>query len=79
MNAVPDSTADQVPERVNATVIEALPNSLFRLRTENGCTVVGHVAGDLRMAFARLLPGDLVEIEISPLDRNRARIAGRRK
>lgn len=79
MNARLDTTADRDPLRAKATVVEALPNSLFRLRTADGSTVVGHVAGDLRMAFARLLPGDLVEIEFSPLDRTRARIAGRCK
>jgi translation initiation factor IF-1 len=65
------------PVREKATVLEALPNALFRLRKSDGTTIVGHVAGDLRMAFARLLPGDVVDVEVSPLDRNRARIARR--
>lgn len=62
--------------RVRATVIASLPNAMFRLRREDGTELVAHAAGALRMQFTRLLPGDLVDIEESPFDRGKARIAG---
>lgn len=62
--------------RVCATVIGRLPNAMFRLRREDGTELVAHAAGALRMQFTRLLPGELVDIEESPFDRGKARIAG---
>ena len=60
-----------------ATVVAVLPNELFRLRLHDGSERVAHVAGDLRMGFTRLLPGDVVRIEVSPLDPTKARILRR--
>jgi translation initiation factor IF-1 len=61
-------------ETLRATVLRALANSQFLLRLVDGREVTAHTALDLRKAFTRLLPGDAVAIEISPFDRNRARI-----
>ena len=69
------TTGDQQPEQGRrATVLEPLNNGLFRLQMDDGQTVVAHVAKDLRMAFTRLLPGDLVSVDMSPFDRGKARI-----
>jgi len=57
-----------------ATVLASLPNGMFRLRLPDDREVVAHAAQDLRMAFARLLPGDLVVVDVSPFDPNKARI-----
>lgn len=60
-----------------AEVLTVLNNGLFRLRLPTGQEVVAHVAKDLRMAFTRLLPGDLVAVEVSPFDSSKARIRSR--
>lgn len=60
-----------------ATVVAVLPNELFRLRLHDGSERLAHVAGDLRKGFTRLLPGDVVRIELSPLDPQKARIVAR--
>jgi translation initiation factor IF-1 len=51
---------------VEATVLEALPNTLFRVQLANGHRVMAHLAGRLRMSFVRLQPGDRVTLEMSP-------------
>lgn len=65
--------------RVQATVLASLPNGMFLLRRIDGTEVVAHAAKDLRMAFTRLLPGDLVAVDVSPFDPSKARIANRIK
>ena len=60
--------------RLQATVNEALPNAMFRVELENGHKVLAHVSGKMRMHFIRILPGDIVTIEMSPYDLNRGRI-----
>jgi len=60
--------------RLQATVIEALPNAMFRVELENGHRVLAHVSGKMRMHFIRILPGDTVTVEMSPYDLNRGRI-----
>ena len=57
-----------------ATVVARLTNGMLRLRTADGKELAGHAALDLRMALTRLLPGDAVEIEVSPFDPTKARI-----
>jgi translation initiation factor IF-1 len=59
---------------LTATVVEALPNAMFRLRLEDGSERLAHVAGNLRMGFTRLLAGDVVQIDLSPFDSSKARI-----
>ena len=60
--------------KLQATVLEALPNAMFRVELENGHKVLAHVSGKMRMHFIRILPGDTVTIEMSPYDLNRGRI-----
>lgn len=57
-----------------ATVIGSLPNEMFRLRLDDGREVDAHAAKNLRMAYVRLLTGDVVAIDLSPFDPNKARI-----
>lgn len=58
---------------VEGTVIEPLPNAMFRVELENGHRVLAHVAGKMRMHFVRILPGDRVKLELSPYDLTRGR------
>lgn len=60
--------------RLQATVKEALPNAMFRVELENGHKILAHVSGKMRMHFIRILPGDIVMVEMSPYDLNRGRI-----
>ena len=60
--------------RVDATVLEALPNAVFKVALENGHEVLAHVSGKMRMNFIRILPGDTVTVEVSPYDLSRGRI-----
>jgi translation initiation factor IF-1 len=64
---------------VEGTVIEALPNAMFRVELENGHRVLAHVSGKMRMNFIRILPGDKVTMELSPYDLSRGRITYRFK
>ena len=58
-------------------VIQALPNATFKVELENGCVVLAHISGKIRMNFIRILPGDKVKVEISPYDLSRGRIVYR--
>ncbi len=60
--------------RLQAKVLEALPNAMFKVQLEGGHVVLAHVSGKMRMHFIRILPGDTVTIEMSPYDLNRGRI-----
>ena len=60
--------------RLQAKVVEALPNAVFKVELENGHIVMAHVSGKMRMHFIRILPGDDVTVEMSPYDLNRGRI-----
>ena len=60
--------------RLQADVIEALPNAVFKVELENGHKIMAHVSGKMRMHFIRILPGDSVIVEMSPYDLNRGRI-----
>jgi translation initiation factor IF-1 len=64
-------------EEVEARVIEALPNELFRVQLENRKHVVAHPAARRGRSFLRLLPGDRVKVKLSPKDRTRGRILER--
>ncbi|HOW42965.1 MAG TPA: translation initiation factor IF-1 [Candidatus Omnitrophota bacterium] len=61
------------------TVVEALPNAVFKVELENGHFVLAHVSGKMRMHFIRILPGDKVKLELSPYDLTRGRITFRVK
>jgi translation initiation factor IF-1 len=60
--------------KLQAEVVEALPNAMFRVKLENGHQILAHVSGKMRMHFIRILPGDTVTVEMSPYDLNRGRI-----
>ena len=64
---------------VEGTVIEPLPNAMFRVALDNGHKVLAHISGKMRMHFIRILPGDKVKVELSPYDLNRGRITYRAK
>ncbi len=64
---------------VEGTVVETLPNAMFKVELENGHVVLAHVSGKIRMHFIRILPGDKVTIELSPYDLTRGRITYRFK
>ena len=64
---------------VEGTVVEPLPNAMFRVELENGHKVLAHVSGKIRMNFIRILPGDRVLVELSPYDLSRGRITYRYK
>jgi len=65
--------------QVEGTVVEALPNAMFRVELENGHRVLAHVSGKMRMHFIRILPGDRVTVELSPYDLTKGRIVYRYK
>ena len=64
---------------VEATVVEPLPNAMFRVELENGHPVLAHISGKMRKHFIRILPGDKVKVELSPYDLSRGRIVYRLK
>lgn len=64
---------------VEGTVLEALPNAMFKVELDNGHKVLAHVSGKMRMNFIRILPGDKVRLELSPYDLTRGRITFRVK
>lgn len=64
---------------VEGTVLEPLPNAMFRVKLGNGHLVLAHVSGKMRKFFIRILPGDKVTVELSPYDLTRGRITYRAK
>ncbi len=70
--------AKQDSIRVDATVVDSLPNAMFKVKLENGHLVLAHVSGRMRMNFIRILPGDTVTVELSPYDLSRGRIVMRK-
>jgi len=65
--------------QVEGTVLETLPNAMFRVELENNHKVLAHVSGKMRMHFIKILPGDKVTVELSPYDLTRGRITYRAK
>ena len=59
---------------LEGTVVETLPNAMFKVELENGHQVLAHISGKLRMNFIKILPGDKVTLEMSPYDLSRGRI-----
>ncbi|QSV45238.1 translation initiation factor IF-1 [Geobacter benzoatilyticus] len=64
---------------VEGTVVEPLPNAMFRVELENGHVVLAHISGKMRKYFIKILPGDKVTVELSPYDLTRGRITYRAK
>ena len=64
---------------IEGTVIETLPNAMFRVELDNEMKVLAHISGKMRMHYIRILPGDRVMVELSPYDLTRGRIVYRYK
>jgi len=64
---------------VEGTVVEPLPNAMFRVKLENGHVVLAHISGKMRVYYIKILPGDKVTVELSPYDLTRGRITYRAK
>lgn len=64
---------------VEGTVVEPLPNAMFRVRLDNDHIVLAHISGKMRKYYIRILPGDRVTVELSPYDLTRGRITYRAK
>lgn len=65
--------------QVEGTILEPLPNAMFKVALENGHKVLAHISGKMRMHFIKILPGDKVTVELSPYDLSRGRIVFRGK
>ncbi len=81
----PRSKEDPLPKPkedailLEGVVIEPLPNAMFRVELENGHKVLAHISGKMRMHYIRILPGDKVQVELTPYDLARGRITYRYK
>jgi translation initiation factor IF-1 len=64
---------------LEGTIIESLPNAMFRVELENSHKVLAHISGKMRMHYIRILPGDKVQVELTPYDLTRGRITYRYK
>ena len=64
---------------VQGTIVETLPNAMFRVELENGQVILAYVSGKMRMNFIKILPGDKVTMELSPYDLTKGRITYRFK
>jgi translation initiation factor IF-1 len=64
---------------VDGTVMEPLPNAMFRVELESGHKILAHISGKMRMHYIRILPGDKVTVELSPYDLTKGRITYRKK
>ncbi len=65
--------------RVEGTVVELLPNTMFRVELPNKHRILAHISGKMRLHFIRLMPGDKVTVEMSPYDLSKGRITFRQK
>lgn len=65
--------------QVEGTIVEPLPNAMFRVELDNGHKVLAHISGKMRMHFIKILPGDRVTVELSPYDLSRGRVTFRAK
>ncbi|NLJ90605.1 MAG: translation initiation factor IF-1 [Clostridiales bacterium] len=71
------SKADVI--EIEGTVIDKLPNAMFKVELENGHVVLAHISGKLRMNYIKIVPGDKVTLELSPYDLSKGRIVWRDK
>jgi translation initiation factor IF-1 len=65
--------------RMRGKVVEALPNTQFRVELENGHSIIAHISGKMRKHYIRLVPGDTVDVEMTPYDLTKGRIVFRHK
>jgi len=71
--------AKQTSIEQDGTILEALPNAMFRVELQNGHVITVHISGKMRMFYIRILPGDKVKVEMSPYDLTKGRISFRYK
>ena len=64
---------------LEGTILDALPNAMFKVKLENDHEIIANISGKLRMNFIRILPGDKVTVELSPYDLTKGRITWRKK
>ena len=64
---------------IEGTILESMPNAMFRVRLENGHEILAHISGKIRKNFIRILPGDKVKVEMTPYDLTKGRINFRLK
>lgn len=64
---------------IEGTIIESMPNAMFRVKLENDHEILAHISGKIRKNFIRILPGDRVKVEMTPYDLSRGRITFRLK
>ncbi len=64
---------------VEGTILESLPNAMFKVKLQNDHMIIAHISGKIRMNFIKILPGDRVTVELTPYDLNRGRITYRFK
>ncbi len=75
----PDTSNKEEGIEIEGTVLEPLPNAMFKVELDNGHQVLAHISGKMRMHYIRILPGDKVLIELSPYDLTRGRVIYRYK
>jgi translation initiation factor IF-1 len=78
-DTLPSRMAKEEKIEMEGEITEALPNTMFRVKLDNGHDVLGHISGKMRRHYIRILPGDRVKIELSPYDLDRGRITYRYK
>ena len=66
-------------DEIEGTILESMPNAMFRVELENGHEILAHISGKIRKNFIRILPGDRVKVEMTPYDLSRGRITFRLK
>lgn len=71
--------AKQASIQLDGIVIESLGNAMFKVELENGHVIIAHISGKMRMHYIKILPGDKVQVEISPYDLTKGRISYRHK
>ena len=76
---MPDKKSTKEVIEFEGTVLETLPNALFKVELENGHVVLAHISGRMRMHYIRIIPGDRVTLEMTPYDLSKARITYRHK
>ena len=64
---------------IEGTILESMPNAMFRVKLENGHEILAHISGKIRKNFIRILPGDKVKVEMTPYDLTKGRITFRLK
>ncbi|HVQ44744.1 MAG TPA: translation initiation factor IF-1 [Candidatus Saccharimonadia bacterium] len=75
----PGKRATKEVIELEGTVLESLPNALFKVELENGHIVLAHISGKMRMHYIRIIPGDRLTLEMTPYDLTKARITFRHK